>query len=39
LEEAAIKLVKDSGKWTPANVEGEATKGYIQLPIRFSISR
>jgi protein TonB len=39
LEEAAIKLVKDSGKWTPANVEGEATKGYMQLPIRFSISR
>jgi protein TonB len=39
LEEAAIKLVKESGKWTPANIEGEAAKGYMQLPIRFSIIR
>ena len=39
LEEAAIKLIKQSGKWTPANIEGEASKGYMQLPIRFSILR
>lgn len=37
LDEAAIKLVKDSGKWTPANIEGENTKGSIQLPVRFAI--
>ncbi|MCW3073587.1 MAG: hypothetical protein JWP69_656 [Flaviaesturariibacter sp.] len=39
LEEAAIKLVKESGKWTPANIEGEAAKGFIQMPIRFAILR
>lgn len=36
-EEAALKLVKESGKWTPANVEGENTKGYLQIPVRFAI--
>lgn len=37
LEDAAIQLIKNSGKWTPANIEGENTKGYLQMPIRFSI--
>jgi TonB family protein len=39
LEEAAIRLVKESGKWTPANIEGENSKGTLQLPIRFAIVR
>ncbi|MDB5253500.1 MAG: hypothetical protein JWP27_2669 [Flaviaesturariibacter sp.] len=39
LEEAAIRLVKESGKWTPANIEGENSKGTLQLPIRFAVIR
>jgi TonB family protein len=37
LEEAAIALVKGSGKWTPANVEGVNTKSAMQLQIRFHV--
>lgn len=37
LDEAALRLVKESGKWTPANIEGENTKGYLQIPVRFAI--
>lgn len=36
-EEAAVKLVKKSGKWIPANVEGEDSKGWIKLPVYFTI--
>jgi hypothetical protein len=39
LEEAAMKFVKDSGKWIPAHVEGENTKSYLQLPVKFTIVR
>ena len=38
LEDAAINFVKGSGKWVPANVEGENTKSTINLPVTFSIS-
>jgi|GEM_PF-1779980 len=37
LEQAAIELVKNSGKWIPANVEGKDTKAYLNLPINFAI--
>jgi TonB family protein len=37
LEEAALKLVRESGKWTPANIEGKEAKAFIQLPVRFTI--
>ena len=36
-EEAAIKLVKESGKWIPANVEGEERRSWIKLPVYFTI--
>lgn len=38
LEDAALKLVRESGKWTPANIEGQDTKSLVQLPVRFTIS-
>lgn len=38
LEAAAIRLVAESGKWIPANVEGTDSKGYIHLPVKFSIT-
>ncbi|TCJ14490.1 hypothetical protein EPD60_10915 [Flaviaesturariibacter flavus] len=37
LEDAAIALVKSSGKWTPANVEGSDTKSWVNLQIRFHV--
>jgi TonB family protein len=37
LEDAALKLVKESGKWTPANIEGKDSKAYVNFPVRFSI--
>jgi hypothetical protein len=37
LEESALALVKSSGKWTPANVEGVDTKSFLQLQIRFHV--
>ena len=39
LEEAALQLVKGSGKWIPANVEGKNTKAWMNLPIHFTIGR
>lgn len=39
LEEAAVKLIQDSGKWIPANIEGEDRKSYINFPVKFSIVR
>jgi hypothetical protein len=38
LEEAAKQLVAESGKWIPAHIEGKYTKGYVQLPVNFSIA-
>lgn len=38
-EEAAVKLVRESGKWIPANIEGEDRKGWIKLPIYFTIDK
>lgn len=37
LEDAALSLVKNSGKWTPANIEGRDTRSWLQLPIRFHV--
>ncbi|RYY60795.1 MAG: hypothetical protein EOO12_14945, partial [Chitinophagaceae bacterium] len=37
LEQAALQLVKNSGKWTPANIEGRDTKSWLQLAIRFHV--
>jgi hypothetical protein len=37
LEDAAIALVKGSGKWTPANIEGVDSKSFLQLQIRFFV--
>jgi TonB family protein len=37
LEEAAIALVKNSGLWTPANVEGSSKKSWMQLQVRFHV--
>lgn len=37
LDEAAVKLVRGSGKWIPANIEGENKKAYLQLPVNFTI--
>ncbi|RYZ20710.1 MAG: hypothetical protein EOO16_15685 [Chitinophagaceae bacterium] len=37
LEEAAVALVKGSGKWTPANIEGAETKSWVNLQIRFHV--
>lgn len=39
LEEAAVKLIQQSGKWIPANVEGGDRKSYINFPVKFSIVR
>jgi TonB family protein len=38
LEDAALKIVRESGKWTPANIEGQNAKAFVQLPLRFTIS-
>lgn len=38
-EEAAVELVRGSGKWVPAHVEGRHIKSYIQLPVNFTITR
>ena len=37
LEEAAIQLVKESGKWIPANIAGVNTKAYLKLPVRITL--
>jgi hypothetical protein len=37
LEAAAIELVKGSGKWIPANIEGNDTKAFLNLPVNFAI--
>ena len=37
LEEAAIQLVKESGKWIPANIAGSNTKAYLKLPVHISL--
>lgn len=37
LEEAAINFIKGSGKWIPANIEGENTKTAVVIPIAFNI--
>ncbi|GAB4094432.1 energy transducer TonB [Flaviaesturariibacter terrae] len=37
LEDAALTLVKNSGKWTPANIEGRDAKSWLQLNIRFHV--
>jgi hypothetical protein len=37
LEEAAIQLVKESGKWIPANISGVSTKAYVKLPVRVTL--
>ena len=37
LEEAVVQLVKESGKWTPANIEGTPARAWMQFPIRFTI--
>lgn len=38
LEDAALNFVKGSGKWLPANVEGQNTKSVVNLPVVFTIS-
>jgi hypothetical protein len=38
-EDAAIKLVQESGKWIPAHVEGKHIKSHLQLPVNFTITR
>ncbi|RYY88242.1 MAG: hypothetical protein EOO15_09585 [Chitinophagaceae bacterium] len=37
LEDAALSLVKSSGKWTPAHIEGRDTKSWLQLNVRFHV--
>ena len=37
LEEAAIQLVKESGKWIPANISGTNTKAYLKLPVHITL--
>ena len=37
LDEAALNFVKGSGKWIPANIEGQNTKSAINLPVTFTI--
>jgi len=37
LEDAVINFIKGSGKWIPANVEGENTKAAVMLPVTFNI--
>jgi hypothetical protein len=37
LEQAAMELVKGSGKWIPANIEGNDTKAFLNLPVNFMI--
>jgi TonB family protein len=39
LEEAAVKLIQQSGKWVPANVEGKDVRSYVNFPVKFSIVR
>jgi hypothetical protein len=39
LEEAALQLVKESGKWIPAHIEGKHQRSYLQVPVRFAIYR
>jgi hypothetical protein len=38
LDEAAVKFIEGSGKWLPANVEGEEVKSKVILPVNFSIT-
>ena len=38
LEEAAIKLIEESGKWIPGHVEGLYRKSEVNLPIHFHIT-
>ena len=37
LEEAAIQLIKGSGKWIPANISGANTRSYLKLPVNITI--
>jgi TonB family protein len=37
LEEAALSIVQKSGPWTPANIEGQETKAWLQLKVRFHV--
>ncbi|GAA4337238.1 energy transducer TonB [Flaviaesturariibacter amylovorans] len=39
LEDAAMSLVKNSGKWTPAHIEGENTRSWMNLAIRFRVTK
>jgi hypothetical protein len=38
LEQAATELVKGSGKWIPAHIEGKNEKAWLNLPVRFRIN-
>ncbi|MBD0331666.1 MAG: energy transducer TonB [Chitinophagaceae bacterium] len=37
LDEAAVKLVKESGKWIPANINNRVTKSQLNFPVYISI--
>ena len=38
LDEAAVKLIKGSGKWTPAHIEGKYTRSLVNIPVHYQIT-
>lgn len=38
LDEAAVKLIKGSGKWTPAHIEGKYTRSLVNIPVHYQIN-
>jgi periplasmic protein TonB len=38
LREEAVRLVKDSGKWTPGTQNGHIVRSYKKIPIEFKLS-